>query len=185
MTLSGAPSSIPGVPRFVRVDDRVARGGQPTAEGLRNLADAGFRTIVDLRGKDERWKDEKKLAEALGIKYVNVPMQGMHTPHDRQIARALKALADERAGPVFVHCKRGADRTGVVIACYRMEHDGWSNREALQEARDLGMYWYQFPLQRYIQSYRPQGDRNSVVEGAEGVVDGLKRLPSAVGDIFK
>ena len=53
----------------------------------------------------------------------------LQTPEEKQISRVLKALQDEKAGPVFIHCKRGADRTGVAIACYRMEHDGWSNRD--------------------------------------------------------
>jgi protein tyrosine phosphatase (PTP) superfamily phosphohydrolase (DUF442 family) len=160
-----APASVPGVPRYVNINDVVARGGQPTSEGFRNLASAGFRTVVDLRERDDRAKDEKKLVEALGMKYVNVPMKGMHTPSDKQISKALKALTSEKDGPVFVHCRRGADRTGVVVACYRIEHDGWSNRQALQEARDLGMYWYQFPLQRYISSYRPHGHESRTKSG--------------------
>ena len=180
-----APAALSGVPRFVVVNDRVARGGQPSGEGFRNLAAAGYRTVVDLQEKGDRSKDEKHLVEALGMKYLNVPMQGMKTPEDKHISKVLKALQNEKDGPVFVHCKRGADRTGVVLAVYRIEHDHWSNREALQEARDLGMYWYQFPLQRYILAYRPHGRGDGLVDAADGAVDTLKKLPSAVGDIFR
>jgi protein tyrosine phosphatase (PTP) superfamily phosphohydrolase (DUF442 family) len=183
-----APTSLPGIPRYVVVNESVARGGQPSGAGFRNLASAGFRTVVDLQEKGSRSKEEKHLVEALGMKYVNVPMKGMKTPEEKQISKALKALLDQKAGPVFIHCKRGADRTGVVLACYRMEHDGWGNSEALQEARDLGMYWYQFPLQRYIMSYRPHGTHNGVVDSVEaageGAVEKLKNLPAAIGGIF-
>ena len=77
----------------------------------------------------------------------------MTTPKDKQISHALREMNDTSRGPVFVHCKRGADRTGVVVACYRIEHDNWSRREALGEARDHGMSWYQFPLQKYVMNY--------------------------------
>jgi len=184
-----APVAVSGVPRYAVVNDRVSRGGQPSGEGFRNLAASGVRTIVDLQEKGERSKDEKHLVEALGMKYINVPMKGMKTPEEKQISRVLKALQNEKAGPVFIHCKRGADRTGVAIACYRMEHDGWSNREALQEARDRGMYWYQLPLQRYILSYRPHGQSAGFADSAErageGAIDSLRKIPDAIGGIFK
>jgi len=178
-----------GVPRYAVVNDHVSRGGQPSGQGLRNLAASGVRTVVDLQEKGERSKDEKHLVEALGMKYINVPMKGMKTPEEKQISRVLKALQDDKGGPVFIHCKRGADRTGLAIACYRMEHDGWSNREALQEARDRGRYWYQLPLQRYILSYRPHGQSAGFVDSAErmgeGAIDSLRKIPDAIGGIFK
>ena len=48
-------------------------------------------------------------------------------------------LNDNSAWPVFVHCRRGADRTGTAIACYRIEHDHWTNQQALAEAKTFGM----------------------------------------------
>src|SRR5436190_2290014 len=142
---------VGGVPNFHSVNDQVYRGGQPSDAGFRSLADAGFKTIVDLREEGDR-KDEKKLVKSLGMHYVHIPMKGMHAPSDKKVSHALKVLHDEKAGPVFIHCRRGADRTGVVLACYRMEHDNWSNRQALAEARSLGMSWYQIPLVRYVAS---------------------------------
>jgi protein tyrosine/serine phosphatase len=54
-----------------------------------------------------------------------------------------------------VHCHRGADRTGAVIACYRIAHDGWSSKQALNEAKSFGMRWTQMGLKRYVESFRP------------------------------
>jgi tyrosine-protein phosphatase SIW14 len=88
------------------------------------------------------------------MKYISVPMQGMSTPANEKVLRVLSLLGDPAAGPVFIHCQRGADRTGALIACYRIGHDGWENRKALSEPRSLGMSWYQLPLQRYVLGHR-------------------------------
>ena len=182
-TLLSADTSVKGVPNFHVVNDQLLRGGQPTDTGLRNLAAMGVKTIFDLQEEGERSHDEKRLVKALGMRYVNVPMKGMTTPKEKQISHALKALNDTSDGPVFVHCKRGADRTGVVIACYRIQHDGWGNQKALSEARNYGMSWYQFPLQRYVKSYEPDDDsgiadsiREKSVDLAEKVSHGLSGI---------
>jgi protein-tyrosine phosphatase len=63
-------------------------------------------------------------------------------------------LEDGATGPIFVHCKRGADRTGAVIAAYHIDHDKWDNARALQDAKAHSMSASQFPRQRYIQDFR-------------------------------
>jgi protein-tyrosine phosphatase len=83
-------------------------------------------------------------------------MRGMQVPSDAQMERALAVITDDAAGPVFVHCQRGADRTGVVLACYRVQHDGWGKKKALSEARKYGMSWYQIQLQYYVLRYDPR-----------------------------
>jgi len=102
---------------------------------------------------------------------INIPMKGMTTPTEKQISHALKALNDSSDGPIFIHCKRGADRTGVVIACYRIQHDNWDNQKALSEARSYGMSWYQLPLQRYVKSYEP---RNDSADGPVAIADSIR-----------
>src|SRR5689334_16780152 len=174
--IAAAPpvDQIRGIPNFHSVNDQVYRGGQPSNQGFRSLAAAGFKTIVDLREDDERGKDEKKLVKALGMHYVHVPMKGMKKPSDKDVSKALKVLHEDKSAPVFIHCKRGADRTGVVLACYRMEHDNWDHQQALSEARQLGMSWYQIPLIRYVQSYRPHGHGTGVTDVMDGAVDKVK-----------
>jgi protein-tyrosine phosphatase len=87
------------------------------------------------------------------MRYVSIPMKGMESPTDEQVSTALALMNDSAAGPVFVHCKRGADRTGAVVACYRIGHDHWDAAKSLSEARSLGMSWYQLALQRYVNNY--------------------------------
>lgn len=148
-----------GLPNFHRVNAQLFRGAQPTPEGIAKLRKLGVRTVLDLRGAGERSQTEKKLVEDLGMHYVSVPMRGMHTPDPGQIAKVLRIMNDQSAGPVFVHCRRGADRTGTVIAIYRITHDGWENAEALAEARSLGMSRFEWAMQHYVRDY--QSDRKA------------------------
>lgn len=143
----------PGVSNFQTVNDHVYRGGQPTVEGFKSLAKLGVKTVLDLRESGARARAEAQTVTALGMRYVNMPMKGMRAPTDQQIVKVLALLDDPSAGPVFIHCRRGSDRTGTVIACYRIAHDRWQNHKALKEAKSYGMSWIEFGMQHYIRQY--------------------------------
>jgi protein tyrosine phosphatase (PTP) superfamily phosphohydrolase (DUF442 family) len=151
-----AGSSDHGIKNFYQVDEHVYRGAQPTDEGFQYLASIGVRTVVDLREADSRAKEEESVVTATGMKYINVPMTGLTPPTQAEITKILGIFDDSGAGPVFVHCKRGADRTGAVIASYRIDHDGWDNARALKEAMARGMSHFQFPRQSYIRAFQPR-----------------------------
>jgi uncharacterized protein (TIGR01244 family) len=156
MASAWAGSQNENLPNFLKVDDHVYRGAQPTDSGFNDLAKLGIKTVVDLRDIGEHSQaDERNVVTGLGMKYVSIPMQGMATPKDDQIAAVEALLNDTTSGPVFVHCKRGADRTGTVIAVYRISHDGWENKKALSEAKSDGMSIFQRAMQRYLSDYRP------------------------------
>ena len=140
-----------GVPNFHQVNESIYRGAQPTREGFQALMKLGIKTIVDLRHEAAQVRKEQRIVEALGMKFLSVPMT-MHAPTDVQISRAMQELNSGTA-PVFVHCQGGRDRTGTVIACYRKAHDGWDTQKALDEAnldgmrRDVGM-------RKYVRKFR-------------------------------
>jgi uncharacterized protein (TIGR01244 family) len=143
-----------GIPNFHQVNEHIYRGGQPSDEGLQALAKLGVKTILDLRPADEHsTKAEEQIVKAAGMRYVNVPMVGVFAPSDDQVSKVLAVL--DSTGPVFVHCKRGADRTGTVIACYRISHDHWQNQKAMDEAKSDGMSFLQIGMKRYVRSFRP------------------------------
>lgn len=147
--LPGA-SDAPGVGNFHQVDGHLFRGAQPSDQGFASLAKLGIRTIVDLLPGDSHSDRERALAARLGMRYVNVPMSGFEAPSNQQIGKALAVLNANADGPLFIHCRRGKDRTGTVIACYRILHDHWESRKALGEARSLGMSRLERGMQRYI-----------------------------------
>jgi len=150
-----------GVPNFHQVNDRVYRGAQPTAEGFEALAKMGIKTIVDLRREEAQARQEQQVVESLGMKFVSVRMQ-MGAPTDEQISRVMQEL-DSDAGPVFVHCHGGRDRTGTVIACYRETHDEWDSQKALSEANLDGMR-RDAAMRKYVQKFAgPAGPRTSAL----------------------
>jgi protein tyrosine phosphatase (PTP) superfamily phosphohydrolase (DUF442 family) len=157
LCVAGLPvfaSDVTGIKNFDKVDDHVYRGGQPSDEGFRYLAKLGVKTIVDLREADGRSSAERKSVTATGMTYVNVPMTGLTPPTEAEISKILAILEDVTSGPVFVHCKRGADRTGAVIAAYHINHDRWDNQKALKDAMAHKMSFFQFPRQGFIKGFQ-------------------------------
>lgn len=164
---------VSGIKNFDKVDDHVYRGGQPTPEGIKYLAGLGVKVVIDLREPGSRSVKEEKDAIAAGMKYVNVPMTGLTPPSDDEITRILALLESADSGPVFVHCMRGADRTGAVIAAYHIDHDKWENTKALQDAMAHHMSFFQFPRQGFIKSFKAH-----TVEASVQPADGAALSPA-------
>lgn len=152
---AAATPEAAGVPNFHRVDEHLSRGGQPNAEGWKSLAQLGVKTVIDLRPDGETGGHstaaEARAVEAAGMRYVNVPMNGMSAPSAATIDKLLSLFDSQE--PVFVHCRYGKDRTGTAVACYRIAHDSWPNQKALEEARTYGIHWFEMGMKRYILGY--------------------------------
>ena len=147
-------ASAPGIKNFDKVDGHVYRGGQPTEEGFRYLSKLGVKTVIDLREPGSRSRAEERAVTRAGMRYVNVPMTGLVAPTEAETAKILSILEDSGSGPAFVHCRRGADRTGAVIAAYHIDHDKWNNHRALDDAMAHSMSFFQWPRQNYIRNFR-------------------------------
>jgi uncharacterized protein (TIGR01244 family) len=144
------------ISNFQKVNDRLYRGAQPTDRGFQDLAQLGIKTVIDLRDTGEHSQaDEQKIVTSLGMRYVSIPMHGLSTPESDKVAAVQALFNDADSGPVFVHCKRGADRTGMVIAVYRISHDGWDNKKALSEAKSNGMSIFERAIQHFVMDYKP------------------------------
>jgi tyrosine-protein phosphatase SIW14 len=140
---------VPGIHNFHQVNEHVYRGAQPHGQGFNGLAKVGIKTVIDLRGE----RSEATAVERTGMRYVRLAWNGYNAPADSQVATVLSLLNDDSAWPVFIHCRRGADRTGTAIACYRIAHDHWSNQQALDEAKTFGMSSMEVAMQRFILSF--------------------------------
>lgn len=142
------------VRNFGQVNKSVYRGGEPSSVGIEELGAMGIKTIIDLRQRSGATDTEKKEAEKLGIKYIGFPLAELSAPTNAQVEELLKHLIRPNSGPIFIHCRRGKDRTGTIIACYRIQHDRWTNAEALAEANKYGMSHLERGMRSYISHFR-------------------------------
>ena len=148
-----APTGAKDLPNFHKVNDNLYRGGQPRVEGFAELKKMGVATVIDLRGAGKNSERERALAEAAGLRFINVPLKNWGRPGNNDIDKIIVQINDSANQPVFVHCNRGSDRTGTVIAVYRITHDGWTGKQASDEAHELGLGWWQVWMKDYIEDY--------------------------------
>jgi protein tyrosine/serine phosphatase len=150
-----AEIAIKGVPRFSQVNEHLYRGGQPSRAAIAALPKLGIHAVIDLRGTGERAANEEKQVVALGMKYYSVPLPPLAAPTAQQVATILALVEDSENWPVFIHCQRGKDRTGTIVACYRIVHDRWPNERALMEAKEHGLSRFERAMQAFIAAFRP------------------------------
>jgi tyrosine-protein phosphatase SIW14 len=127
--------TIEGVPNLGEVSPTLYRGAQPTQQGFQKLAEMGISIVVDLRVRGR--EIERQQVTNLGMSFVAIPWNCYH-PEDTDIARFLRLLRANRGKKVFVHCQTGDDRTGMMIAAYRMAEQGWTAKEAMKEMEAYG-----------------------------------------------
>ncbi|MDP9161207.1 MAG: tyrosine-protein phosphatase [Acidobacteriota bacterium] len=127
-------ASIQGIPRFGEVTPFLYRGGQPTESGFEALAKMGIDIVVDTRGSR---RDERNIVTKLGMRYAPIPWH-CPFPKNKTFARFLALLRENPGKKVFVHCRLGNDRTGMMIASYRMAEQGWTAKRAKKEMQAYG-----------------------------------------------
>ena len=150
-----SPGNFPNVKiiNFGQMDERFYRGGQPLPDDYQSLKDLGVQTVIDLRNDPTDY--EKPAVEALGMKYVNIPMSGWKTPKDSQIEEFLKVANNPETGVIYVHCKAGKHRTGVTGAVYRYQNYGWNYDQAYKEMKNYNFSWWMVhgALKSFVKDY--------------------------------
>jgi len=143
------PINLDGVTNLYKISDDLYRSGQPSAAGLRNLEAMGIKTILNLRCF--HWDRFFKLGEA-ECKYEHIYFKAWH-PEVEDVVRFLRIVTDPTRTPVLVHCHRGSERAGTMVAVYRIVVQGWSKEEAIREMTEGGFgfndYWSNLP--RWVQ----------------------------------
>jgi protein tyrosine/serine phosphatase len=155
-------TQFPGLRNLFRVSDGLYRGAQPSkAEGYASLAAMGVKTVVNLRGGH----DEQELCRRHGLDYVYIPMKAWSFDEE-DVIRFLQVVSRTENQPVFVHCRRGADRAGMIVAVYRAVIEGWSKEDALFEMTE-GPYDYN-PMWKKLVRFVEQVDVDKLREAAGG-----------------
>ncbi len=135
------------------MDERYYRGAQPEPGDYKALKDLGVQTVIDLRNDPTDY--EKREVEALGMKYVNIPMSGWKMAKDTQVEEFMKLMNDSSTGVVYAHCKAGKHRTGLTGAIYRFEKYGWDYDKAYKEMKnyDYTSWPVHFNIKAYVKDY--------------------------------
>jgi hypothetical protein len=142
---------LAGLKNVGRITPSLYRGNAPTREGLETLKAMGIRTVVNLRHYHA--KGEEKDCREVGLAYVRIALESSDAPKDESVRRFLRTVTDRDLQPVYFHCWRGKDRTGVMAAVYRMTVDGWPLEAALAERDAFGFYHGWHDLDAFVRGF--------------------------------
>ena len=151
---SQASQRLGGLSNFGYVTDTLYRGAQPSTAGFETLRRIGVSIIVNFREEAGETAREKHEVEALGMRYVGIPWSGRHSPTDSQVTEFLDLVRSNPHAKIFVHCQRGADRTGTMIAVYRIAVQHKSVPEAVSEMHQFHYAHFWLPgLEKYVTAF--------------------------------
>lgn len=129
--------NIRGFTNLYRVDDSLYRCEQPNKQDFILIDSIGIKTVINLR---QRKTDNHKIKKT-GLKLINVPMNAWTISYT-DIVAGERAINDAQK-PVLIHCKHGADRTGCMVAIYRIVKCGWTREDAIKEFRYGGFHYHE------------------------------------------
>lgn len=145
---------------FGQINNNYFRGARPADEDYQSLASMGIKTVINLERSGDLQAQQK--AEAAGLKFIRIGMSDSDKPNDTDVQKFLTIANDPASQPIYVHCKGGRHRTGLVTAIYRMEHDGWTAEQAYDEMKkfDFGYGFGHGDLKEYVFAYHTKSEHN-------------------------
>jgi protein tyrosine phosphatase (PTP) superfamily phosphohydrolase (DUF442 family) len=123
---------------FYKVDEKLYRSAQPSAEEFKELEKFGIKYDLNLR----QFHDDKKKLQGTKIKYYHIPINTSKMSYE-QLVEAVAFLARTNA-KTLVHCLHGSDRTGTVVAGYKIAVQGWEKQKAIDEFVNGGYGYHSF-----------------------------------------
>ena len=156
------------IKNFGQMDERFYRGAQPKKDDYQALAALGIKTVIDLQAEPEGY--EKPMVEALGMRYVNIPMVDKEYPKDEDVRQFLNLVDNPETGKFFVHCAGGRHRTGAMGAAYRFTKYGWNFEQVYAEMKQYDFYtrWGHGDFKKFVEDYwqHMQANGNAGATGA-------------------
>jgi hypothetical protein len=156
----------PGLPNLHRVNSSLYRSAQPTKAGFAVLdaqaslanADRPIKTVVSLRAFND---DEPLVAAGSGLRLEQIRFKTWH-PEDEDVVKFLRIASTPALQPVLVHCQHGSDRTGTMVAIYRIAYQGWTPAQATDEMINGGFGFH--PMWQNLLRYIERLDVNAIKE---------------------
>lgn len=137
------------------ISDEYTNGAQPTEQELRQLAEEGFGSVVNLRTDGEEEQplspdEEGRLVRELGMEYLHIPVstRDMREEQVDQFRQKFPNLPR----PVFGHCRTGK-RSGAFVMMHTAVENGWTGEETLGKAREMGFECDKPELEKFVKSY--------------------------------
>lgn len=161
------PITVQGLPNLHQVSPVLYRAAQPDASGLTLLnqkpwltsAQTPIKTIVSLRAG----APDADITPPVGVNYVQIDFDTWRVK-EADVVQFLRIMNTPSMQPVLLHCKHGADRTGMMTALYRIINQGWSKNDAIAEMRQGGFGYHPmwFNLIDYINGLDVEALRKKV-----------------------
>lgn len=170
-----APLEDAALTNCYRIEPDLYRSAQPTRDGFRKLAGLGVKTVLDVAGG----LGDTQIAQGTAVTLLHVPMSAFGL-RDERVLQALRILADPANRPLVIHCRQGADRTGAIVALYRVVVQGWTKQDAIREM-DRGGYHHSFlfgNLDRYVRTADIGALRKALGITASRVSEGTGASPA-------
>ncbi len=154
----------PGLPNLHRVNSSLYRSAQPSKEGFVFLstqpslanADLPIKTVVSLRA----FNDDVPLVPASSpLRLEQIRFKTWH-PEDEDVIKFLRIATTLALQPVLVHCQHGSDRTGTMVAIYRIAFEGWTKAQATDEMINGGFGFH--PMWQNLLRYIEELDVNAI-----------------------
>lgn len=131
--------SIP-IRNFHMVEPWLYRGGQPGADGFEALSKLGIKTVVCLRWGAKTVKAERAAVQSLGMNFISIQLNYWSLPTAAVVRDFLNLLDETHNHPIFLHCLHGSDRTGLLIAIFRIRRQQWTVHDAYKEMKRYGFH---------------------------------------------
>ena len=130
--------AVMGVANACHALPNIVTGGQPSAEHLKAMKEAGAEILLDIRDPmEKRPFDEAALARQVGLEYINVPVSAA-TINDATMDRILTVLRNAGEKQIYFHCGSG-NRVGAALIPYFMLDQGMDEEDSVEQAMRVGL----------------------------------------------
>lgn len=117
---------------YLFLNESLSSGGMPTAEQMREVAEAGVEVVINLAPHDvpNALPNEPELVTSLGMKYINIPVN-WNTPTRDGLDRFVETMDENKDRKILVHCQANF-RATAFVSMYRILRQGWEAEEAME-----------------------------------------------------